>query len=160
MTIARTARTLRTAALAAICCLVLPGTAWACSTDASAYFETFLDTTCLQPPLVNTELGALGGLRLTTNGTPTATLWDTDAQLDAGVSHESVAFPPVGASTLARSGTGPGASLGLPTTLLPLTRDSENPVLLPSPPVELDNDSVDDPSVIKVGATYAMYYSG
>ena len=159
MTIARAARTLRTVALAAICCLVLPGTAWACSTDANAYFETFLDTTCLRVPLVNTELGALGGLRLTTSGAPTATLWDTDAQLDAGVSHESVAFPPVGASTLSRSGTGPTASLGLPSTLLPLTRDNTNPVLLPSSPVALDNDNVDDPSVIKAGSTYAMYYS-
>ena len=159
MTIARATRTLRTAALAAICCLALPGTAWACSTDASAHFETFLDTTCLQAPLVNTELGALGGLRLTTNGTPTSTLWDTDTQLDAGVSHESVAFPQVGASTLARSGTGPTASLGLPTTLLPLARDNANPVLLPSSPVALDNDSVDDPSVIKAGSTYVMYYS-
>ena len=160
MTISRIARAAGTAALAGICGLALPGSAWACSTDANAHFETFLDTTCLQAPLIDTELGALGGLRLTTNGTPTPTLWDTDTQLDTGVSHESVAFPPVGARTLARSGTGPGASLGLPTTLLPLTRDSANPVLLPSPPVELDNDSVDDPSVIKVGATYAMYYSG
>jgi predicted GH43/DUF377 family glycosyl hydrolase len=159
MTIARTARALRTAALAAVCCLALPAGAWACSTDASAYFETFLDTTCLQTPLVNTELGALGGLRLTTNGTPVSTVWDTDTQLDGGVSHESVTFPPVGASTLARSGTGPTASLGLPTTLLPLTRDNANPVLLPSSPVALDNDSVDDPSVIKAGSTYTMFYS-
>ena len=159
MTIARTLRAARAAALAVACCLALPGSAWACSTDATTYFETFLDTTCLQTPLVNTQLGALGGLRLTTNGTPTSTLWDTDTQLDAGVSHESVTFPPVGTSTLARSGTGAGASLGLPTTLLPLTRDNANPVLLPSSPVALDNDSVDDPSVIKVGSTYAMYYS-
>src|SRR5215216_6195581 len=126
MTIAGTAHALRTAALAAVCCLALPGTAWACSTDASAHFETFLDTTCLQTPLVNTELGALGGLRLTTNGTPISTLWDTDTQLDGGIAHESVLFPPVGVSTLARSGTGTAAALGLPATPLPLTRDSAN----------------------------------
>src|SRR5215207_4227255 len=126
MTIARPMRALRTAALAVVCCLALPGSAWACSTDASAHFETFLDSTCLQTPLVNTELGALGGLRLTTNGAPTSTLWDTDTQLDGGVSHESGTFPPVGVSTLARSGTGGAAALGLPTTLLPLTRDNAN----------------------------------
>ena len=100
MTIARTARALSSAALIALCCLAVPSSAWACSTDANAYFETFLDTSCLQTPLINTELGALGGLRLTTNGTPTSTLWDTDPQLDGGVSHESVTFPPVGVSTL------------------------------------------------------------
>ena len=159
MTIARTVRALQTAALAAACSLALPAGAWACSTDASAHFETFLDTTCLQAPLVNTELGALGGMRLATNGTPTSTLWDTDTQLDAGISHESLAFPPVGASTLARTGAGPTASLGLPTTLLALTRDNANPVLLPGSPVALDSDSVDDPSVIKAGSTYLMYYS-
>jgi predicted GH43/DUF377 family glycosyl hydrolase len=159
MTIARTARALSTAALVTLCYLAVPGSAWACSTDANAYFETFLDTTCLQTPLINTELGALGGLRLTTSGTPTSTLWDTDTQLDGGVSHESVAFPPVGVSTLTRSGTGTAAALGLPATAFPLTRDGANPVLAPSAPVALDSDSVDDPSVIKVGSTYAMYYS-
>jgi predicted GH43/DUF377 family glycosyl hydrolase len=159
MTIARIARVLRAAALAAACLLVLPAGAWACSTDSTAYFETFLDTACLQTPLINTELGALGGLRLTTNGTPTSTVWDTDTQFDVGVAHESVTFPPVGMSTLARSGTGPASTLGLPTTLLPLTRDPANPVLLPGSPVALDNDSVDDPSVIRDGSTYAMYYS-
>ena len=159
MTIARTARGLAGAAVAAVGLLALPGTAWACSTDANAYFETFLDTTCLQTPLVNTELGALGGLRLTTNGTPTSTLWDTDTQFDGGVTHESVTFPAVGLSTLTRSGAGAAASLGLPATGLPLTRDNANPVLQPSAPVALDTDSVDDPSIIKVGSTYSMYYA-
>jgi predicted GH43/DUF377 family glycosyl hydrolase len=159
MTVARAARALRAVALAAACSLLLPAGAWACSTDANAYFETFLDTACLQAPLVNTELGALGGLRLTTNGAPTATVWDNDTQFDGGVAHESVTFPPVGVSTLARSGTGPASLLGLPASLLPLTRDAANPVLGPSSPVALDNDSVDDPSVIREGSTYAMYYS-
>ncbi len=159
MTVARTARALASAVSAAVCLLGLPGTAWACSTDANAYFETFLDTTCLQAPLINTELGALGGLRLTTNGTPTSTPWDTDTEFDGGVSHESVTFPPVGVSTLARAGTGTAASLGLPATGLPLTRDNANPVLQPGAPVALDSDNVDDPSVIKVGSTYAMYYA-
>src|SRR5215211_7954454 len=159
MTIARTARGLAGAAVAAVGLLALPGTAWACSTDANAYFETFLDTTCLQTPLVNTELGALGGLRLTTNGTPTSTLWDTDTQFDGGVTHESVTFPAVGLSTLTRSGAGAAASLGLPATGLPLTRDNANPVLQPSAPVALDTDSVHAPSIIKVGSTYSMYYA-
>jgi predicted GH43/DUF377 family glycosyl hydrolase len=159
MTIARMVRALATTALAAAACVALPGSAWACSTDETAHFETFLDTTCLQTPLVNTELGALGGLRLTTNGTPVSTLWDTDTELDTGVTHESVLFPPVGVSTLARAGTGTAASLGLPATSLPLTRDNANPVLQPTASVALDSDSVDDPSVIRVGSTYTMYYS-
>jgi predicted GH43/DUF377 family glycosyl hydrolase len=159
MTIARMARAIGAAALALVVGLVVPGSGWACSTDETAHFETFLDTTCLQAPLVNTELGALGGLRLTTNGVPVSALWDTDTELDAGITHESVLFPPVGVSTLARSGTGAAASLGLPATTLPLTRDNANPVLAPTPPVQLDNDSVDDPSVIKVGSTYTMYYA-
>ena len=138
MTIARAARALGIPALSMTTCLALPGTAAACSTDETAHFETFLDTSCLQAPLVNTQLGALGGLRLTTNGTPTPTLWDTDAQLDAGITHESVAFPAVGVSTLARSGTGAAAVLGLPATSLPLSRDGANPVLEPTSSAELD----------------------
>src|SRR4029453_3814206 len=159
MTVRRMARAPGLAALAIAVCLAVPGTGWACSTDETAHFETFLDTTCLQPPLVNTELVALGGLRLTTNGAPVSALWDTDSQFDAGITHDSVLFPPVGLSTLARSGTGAAASLGLPASQLSLSRDNANPVLGPSASVEPDNDSVDDPSVIKVGSTYTMYYS-
>ena len=111
MALARTARLASMAASTFAAWLALPAAGWACSTDETAHFETFLDTSCLQTPLVNTELGALGGLRLTTNGIPVSTLWDTDAQLDGGIAHESVAFPPVGVSTLARSGTGAAAVL-------------------------------------------------
>ena len=159
MTIARTARALGTAVLAAAACLALPTAGWACSTDGTAHFETFLDTSCLQTPLLNTELGALGGLRLTTNGTPVSMLWDTDAEFDGGITHETVPFPPVGVSTLTRAGTGAAAALGLPATTLPLPGDGGNPVLQPTGSAELDNDSVDDPSVIKVDSTYTMYYS-
>src|SRR5262245_24423406 len=159
MNVLRTPLVLATAAVTAVACFALPNAAWACSSDEKAHFETFLDTSCLQTPLVNTELGALGGLRLSTNGTPVSTLWDTDAELDAGITHESVLFPPVGVSTLARSGTGAAASLGLPATLLPLSRDAANPVLEPAAPAALDSDSVDDPSVVKVGSTYVMYYA-
>jgi len=38
----------------------------ACTHDDTNYFETFIDTSCLQLPLSNTELDALGGLRLVT----------------------------------------------------------------------------------------------
>src|SRR5919108_5818010 len=132
MALARTARFLGIPALTLAACLALPGAVSACSTDETAHFETFLDTTCLQTPLVNTELGALGGLRLTTNGVPVSSLWDTDTELDGGITHESVTFPPVGVSTLARSGAGAAAALGLPATSLPLTRDGANPVLRPT----------------------------
>src|SRR4029450_5455589 len=113
MTVRRMARAPGLAALAIAACLAVPGTGWACSVDEIGHFETFLDTTCLQTPLGTTALGGLGGLRLTTNGAPVSTLWDTDSQFDAGITHDSVLFPPVGLNTLARSGTGAAASLGL-----------------------------------------------
>ena len=64
--------------------VVLPGAGQACSRDDTVFFETFLDTSCLQLPLTNTTLDALGGLRLTTNGTPVATAWDTTPTSTAG----------------------------------------------------------------------------
>src|SRR5919204_307687 len=96
--------------------LYAPGRAAACSQDDTAYFETFLDTSCLQQPLSNTTLDALGGLRLDTNGVPTMTSWDTDGDFVNGVDFESLLFAPLGVSTLAVSGTGSGAALTLPST--------------------------------------------
>ena len=55
---------------------------------------------------------------------------------------------------------GAAATLGLPTTLLPLTPDTASPVLAPTASAALDNDNVDDPAVAKVGSTYVMWYSG
>ena len=132
----------------------------ACSRSDSVFYETFLDASCLQQPLVNTTLDAQGGLRLTTNGTPGVTAWDTDTDFANGVSHQGVTFPPVGVGTLARTGTGPAATLSLPTTLLPLSQDAANPVLGPTASTALDSDNVDDPALAKVGSTYVMWYSG
>ena len=140
--------------------LVSPGRAAACSHDDTSYFETFLDTSCLQLPLTNTTLDALGGLRLTTNGTPATTSWNTDADFDNGVTYSSTLFGPLGVSTLLRSGTGAAATLGLPPTLLPLTLDTANPVLRPTASTVLDSDGVDDPALAKVGSMYYMWYSG
>ncbi len=109
---------------------------------------------------MNTTLDALGGLRLATNGAATTTSWDTDTDFDSGVNFQSLLFGPVGVSTLKRSGTGPGAILGLPPTLLPLTPDGTNPVLRPAAASILDNDGVDDPALAKVGSTYDLWYSG
>jgi len=134
--------------------------AQACSRDDSAFFETFIDTSCLQLPLTNTTLDALGGLRLTTNGAPSVAPWDSNTDFDSGITYESVTFPPVGVRTLVRSGTGAGATLGLPTTLLPLGLDAANPVLRPTAAAVLDSDNVDDPALAKVGSTYVMWYSG
>jgi hypothetical protein len=53
--------------------------AYACSKDDSAYFDGFLDTTCLLAPLNNTTIDTFGGLRLDTNGTPTTRTWDSNA---------------------------------------------------------------------------------
>jgi predicted GH43/DUF377 family glycosyl hydrolase len=140
--------------------MLMPPLGEACSRSDSVFYETFLDVSCLQQPLVNTTLDAQGGLRLTTNGTPGVTAWDTDTDFDNGVSHDGVTFPPVGVGTLARTGTGPAATLGLPVTLLPLTQDAANPVLGPTASTALDSDNVDDPTLAKVGSTYVMWYSG
>jgi predicted GH43/DUF377 family glycosyl hydrolase len=140
--------------------LIAPSRAAACSHDDTAYFETFLDTSCTQLPLSNTTLDALGGLRLATNGTAATTPWDTDTDFDGGVNFQAKIFPPVGVRTLARFGTGGAATLMLPNTLLPLTLDAANPVLGPTAATVLDNDSVDDPALAKVGSTYYMWFSG
>ena len=140
--------------------LLAPGRAAACSQDDTAYFETFLDTSCLQQPLTQTTLDALGGLRLQTNGVPITTAWDTNTDFTNGVNFESLLFPPLGVSTLALNGSGSAATLSLPTTPLPLTPDPANPVLSPTAAAVLDNDNVDDPALAKVGTTYYMWYSG
>ena len=140
--------------------LIVPGRAAACSHDDTAYYETFLDTSCLQLPLAGTTLDALGGLRLTTNGAPVTTAWDTDTDFVTGVNFQSLLFPPLGVSTLAVSGTGSPAALNLPATPLPLSPDAANPVLSPAAASVLDNDNVDDAALAKVGTTYYMWYSG
>ncbi|HKD33835.1 MAG TPA: hypothetical protein VKB73_10230 [Gaiellaceae bacterium] len=136
------------------------GRAAACSHDDTTYFETFLDTGCLQAPLSNTTLDALGGLRLVTNGAPVATAWDTDTDFVNGINFQATLFPSVGVSTLAVSGAGSAAALTLPSTPLPLTPDGANPVLQPTSATVLDNDGVDDPALAKVGSTYYMWYAG
>ncbi|MEP6910722.1 MAG: hypothetical protein ABI896_09885, partial [Actinomycetota bacterium] len=148
------------AGIATVVMLLAPSTAQACSRDDGVFYETFIDSSCLQLPLTNTTLDAQGGLRLTTNGVPVAAPWDSDVDFDNGVIYQSVSFPPVGVRTLARSGTGAGATLGLPTTLLPLSLDSANPVLRPTGATVLDSDNVDDAALAKVGSTYVMWYSG
>jgi predicted GH43/DUF377 family glycosyl hydrolase len=148
------------AVVVAATALAAPEAAQACSRDDSVFYETFIDTSCLQLPLMNTTLDALGGLRLTTNGAPSATLWDGNTDFDNGVTYQNVVFPPVGVRTLVRNGTGTGATLGLPTTLLPLGPDPANPVLRPTAATVLDNDNVDDAALAKIGSTYVMWYSG
>jgi predicted GH43/DUF377 family glycosyl hydrolase len=146
--------------LVLLAALIAPGRAAACTHDDTAYYETFLDTTCLQLPLSGTTLDALGGLRLVTNGVPVTTSWDTDTDFVNGVNFQALLFPPLGVSTLAVSGSGAAAGLTLPTTPLPLTRDGANPVLRPAASGVLDGDNVDDPALAKVGSTYYLWYSG
>src|SRR5215469_5362029 len=145
---------------AALCALATPGRALACSHDDSNYYETFVDSTCLQSPLTNTTLDALGGLRLATNGAPFTTTWDTDTDFNNGVNYQSQLFPPVGVSTLQTFGTGAAAALMLPSTPLPLSPDPADPVLGPTASAVGDGDNVDDPAVVKVGTTYDMWYTG
>src|SRR5215208_7490417 len=101
---------------ALIITIAAPATAHACSKDDTAYFDGFLDSSCLLAPLDDTTIDTFGGLRLTTNGAPATTAWDTDAELDDGISHQGTPFAPVGVGTLARVGTGPAAELRLPAT--------------------------------------------
>jgi predicted GH43/DUF377 family glycosyl hydrolase len=155
-------RALSTALLAALLAIVIPGMAQACSQDDTAYFDGFLDTSCLDT-LNETTLDTFGGLRLTTNGTPTATAWDTASDFDTGITWDAVPFAPVGMRTLATDtggGSGEPAKLVLPATLLPLSPDSADPVLNTAEAAVLDNDNIDDPSVAKVGSIYMMWYSG
>jgi predicted GH43/DUF377 family glycosyl hydrolase len=140
--------------------LVAPGRAAACSHDDTSYYETFLDTSCLQLPLANATLDALGGLRLTTNGIPVPTAWDTNTDFDNGINFQATLFPPVGFGSLQRTGTGTAATLQLPPTLLPVIPDATQPVLRPTAASVLDNDNVDDPTLVKVGSTYYLWYTG
>src|SRR4051794_11908532 len=133
--------------------------AFACSKDDTAYFDSFLDTSCLQT-LNNTELDPFGGIRLTTNGTPSPTVWDSDSDFTNGVTYQATTVPPVGVSTLDVQGAAAAATLGLHATGMPLTRDANNPVIVPTASASQDNDNVDDPTVVKTGSTYVMYYSG
>jgi predicted GH43/DUF377 family glycosyl hydrolase len=143
-----------------VCALAAAPSAYACSRDDSNYYETFVDATCLQQPLASTTLDALGGLRLSTNGNPLTSTWDTDADFNNGISYQSILFPRVGVSTLQTTGIGAAAALNLPSTPLPLTPDAANPVLGPTASTVGDGDNVDDPTVVKVGATYDMWYTG
>ena len=130
--------------------------AMACSSDDTAWVEGFLETTCLDN-LSQTELDTLGGLRLQTNGAATSTTWTTNADFTTGISYQSKTFGPVGYSTLLAS----GSNLELAASAFPLTRDTTaGSVLAPTPSAAPDNDSVDDPTVVKDGSTYVMYYSG
>lgn len=140
--------------------LVVPTTASACSSDSSTYLETFIDAQCLAPGSVNAAIDALGGLRLTTNGAPASVSWDTDVDFANGITYQSVLFPPVGVSTLATTGVGTGATLATPTTQLPLAADATGVVLPPTASTALDGDDVADPSVIRGGSGYVMYYTG
>src|SRR5262245_989261 len=153
-------RFLLIAGLFAAAAMLMAPLSQACSRSDTLFYETFLDLSCLQQPLVNTTLDAQGGLRLTTNGTPGTTAWDTDADFTNGVTHQGVTFPPVGVGTLSRTGSGPAATLTLPTTLLPLTLDAANPILGPTASTALDSDNVDDPALAKIGSTYVMWYAG
>ena len=154
-------RALRLVPLLVLLVLAAPASpAFACSKDDTAYFDTFLDSTCLQTPLQNAALDPLGGIRLAANGSASPALWDTDTEFANGVSYQSKTFGPVGVSTLATSGAGQPAALTLPLTLLPLTSDPQNPILETTASTSPDSDNVDDPSVQKVASTYVMWYSG
>jgi predicted GH43/DUF377 family glycosyl hydrolase len=145
--------------LVVLIALAATGGAGAFSQDDSTYYETFLDMSGLQP-LTNTALDAQGGLRLATNGAPAVSTWNTDSDFATGVTYQSLLFGPVGVSTLATSGTGTAAALTLPATALPLTTDGADPVLSPTAATVGDGDNVDDPTLVKVGSAYDMWYTG
>ena len=140
--------------------LALPGVAAACSKDDKSYFDGFPDASCLLAGYTNTETDTLGGLRLETNGSPVTASWDTRAELEDGLTYQSELFAPVDRSSLEVVGPADAtAALELPKTTMPLTPASD-PVLLPTASTWLDSDGVRDPSVIKEGSQYVMYYTG
>jgi predicted GH43/DUF377 family glycosyl hydrolase len=147
---------LKSIALGLLLTLAAAGPAAACSKDDTAYFDGFLDSSCLLAPLTNTTIDTFGGLRLTTNGTATTTSWDvTNPDFTTGVSYQSKTFGPVGQGTLATGSD----QLALPTTPIPLSKDAD-PALRPTASTVLDSDNVDDPTVARVGSGYVMWYSG
>lgn len=155
-------RSLRQMIVAVVCTVAvagaIPATASACSLDDSNYFDSFLDTVCLQSQ-TNTALDAQGGLRLSTNGAPATTSWDTDSDFDSGVTYQSMLFGPQGLSTLTRTGTGAAAALALPSSAFAIGPDAAS-VVDPATSTVGDGDNVDGPSVVKVGSTYVMFYAG
>ena len=153
------------AALAAL--LVSAPAAAACSTSDTEYFDGFLDSACLVTPLASqVELDVLGGLRLKTNGAQTTLpVWDTDTDFDDGVTYTAPEpdenYPPIDLKTLATQGAGSLAVLELPASALALVRDvTPESQLLPTPSAAPDGEHVDDPAVVKVGATYVMFFTG
>ena len=111
-------------------------------------------------PLLNTTLDAQGGLRLTTNGTPGVTPWDTHTDFDNGITFQSVSFPPVGVSTLdphRRRGRAPRSPCRRRSCR---SADAANPVLGPTASTGSRATTSTTRRVQKVGATYVMWYSG
>ena len=140
--------------------LALPGAAVACSTDDKAYFDAFPDANCLLAGYTNIETDTLGGLRLKTNGRPVTASWDTRAELEDGLTYQGELFAPVDRSTLEVVGAADAtAALELPKTTMPLTPRATRS-LAPTASTWLDSDGVRDPSVIKEGSQYVMYYTG
>ena len=143
-------------ALALAISLAAAPSAFACSTDDKNYFDGFTDTNCVAS-LNHLQTDVFGGLRLQTNGSPTTTSWDTEADFTGS--------DLVGVPTLEPSGTGPSATLVLGATPLALLRDLDGnkvpaPVLKPEPSPDPDNDNVTDPAVVRDGPTsYVMYYA-
>ena len=136
--------------------LAAPSSAGACASDQTSYLDSFPDATCLLLG-AGTEIDADGGLRLKTGGATTAAVWDTPAQFDN---------PPTGDDgSLRVYGDGTAAYLGLEGSALPLTPVA--PPLSPTgaeltagPTQVRDSEGVEDPSVIRVGTKYVMYYTG
>jgi predicted GH43/DUF377 family glycosyl hydrolase len=153
-------RFLATLAAAVVATLALPGVAAACSRDDRSWFDGFPDDSCLLGGYTNVETDTLGGLRLGTNGSPVTATWNTRTELEDGLTYESELFAPVDRSSLEVVGPSDAtAALELPMTTMPLTSAGE-PVLGPTASTWLDSDGVRDPSVVKVGSQYVMYYTG
>ena len=142
--------------LVATVLLVAPAAAGACTSDDTTYLDTFPDATCLLT-MSGTEIDGDGGLRLSTGGTATATTWDTPAQFDN---------PPTGdIGSLRVVGSGASATLELGTSELPLTPifaafSPTGAELTAGPAPVRDSEGVEDPSVIRVGSKWVMYYTG
>jgi hypothetical protein len=144
---------LASAALALVISLLFAAPALACSKDDTAYFDGFLDTSCIAA-LNQVEPDVFGGLRLQTNGSAATTSWDTQNDFDTkGLVGTSTLEPAGGADA-----TDPAATLVLKSSPLALVRDLDgadfpSPILSPAVSPDPDNDNVNDPAVLRDGST-------
>lgn len=143
----------------AVAAAVWIGPAWPFSADDSAFYDALSDTSAFDATgTAGVAIDPLGGMRLSTDGTPTTSEWTSVADFRGTGS----VGPLVGVLTLDATAT--GGELRLRRSDLALSLDTSNPVVVPTfdPATDAgDAYEVQGPAVVKVAANdYRMYYTG